>query len=49
MKLSASPAACLMAILDAEGLTLAEQKAALHMALGAVIRKQAAAAHGRPV
>jgi hypothetical protein len=36
----ASPAAFLQAILDAEGLTLAQQKEALHAALSAVIRKQ---------
>ena len=36
----ASPAAFLQAILDAEGLTLAQQKEALHTALSAVIRKQ---------
>jgi hypothetical protein len=35
-----SPAAFLQAILDAEGLTLAQQKEALHAALSAVIRKQ---------
>jgi hypothetical protein len=36
----ASPAAFLQAILDAEGLSLAQQKEALHAALSAVIRKQ---------
>jgi hypothetical protein len=36
----ASPAAFLQAILDAEGLTLAQQKEALHAALSAIIRKQ---------
>ena len=36
----ASPAAFIQAILDAEGLTLAQQKEALHAALSAVIRKQ---------
>ena len=36
----ASPAAFLQAILDAEGLTLAQQKDALHAALSADIRKQ---------
>ena len=36
----ASPTAFLQAILDAEGLTLAQQKEALHAALSAVIRKQ---------
>ena len=37
---TASPAAFIQAILDAEGLTLAQQKEALHAALSAVIRKQ---------
>ena len=36
----ASPAAFLQAILDAEGLTLAQQKETLHTALSAVIRRQ---------
>lgn len=36
----ASPAAFLQAILDAEGLTLAQQKEAPRAALSAVIRKQ---------
>ena len=36
----ASPAAFIQAILDAEGLTLAQQKEALHAALSAVIRRQ---------
>jgi hypothetical protein len=36
----ASPAAFLQALLDAEGLSLAQQKEALHAALSAVIRKQ---------
>ena len=40
MENPASPAAFLQAILDAEGLTLAQQKEALHAALSAVIRKQ---------
>ena len=35
-----SPAAFLQAILDAEGMTLAQQKEALHTALSAVIRRQ---------
>jgi len=35
-----SPAAFLQAILDAEGLTLTQQKEALHTALSAVIRRQ---------
>jgi hypothetical protein len=45
----ASTAALLQAILDTEGLTLAEQKQALHAALSAVIRKQMQAAHERRV
>jgi hypothetical protein len=45
----ASTPAFLLAILDTEGLTLAEQKQALHAALSAVIRKQMQAAHERPV
>jgi hypothetical protein len=45
----ASHAAFLQAILDAEGLTLAEQKKALHDALSAVIRKQMQIAHERNV
>jgi hypothetical protein len=36
----ASSAAFLQALLDAEGLSLAQQKEALHAALSAVIRKQ---------
>ena len=36
----ASNAALLQAILDAEGLTLVQQKEALHTALSAVIRRQ---------
>ena len=40
MENPASPAAFIQAILDAEGLTLAQQKEALHAALSAVIRKQ---------
>ena len=36
----ASPAAFLQAILDAEGLSLPQQKEALHAALSAVIRRQ---------
>lgn len=46
---NASNAALLQAILDAEGLTLAEQKKALHEALSAVIRKQMQEAHEREV
>ena len=40
MENPASPAAFIQAILDAEGMTLAQQKEALHAALSAVIRKQ---------
>ena len=36
----ASPAAFLQAIMDQEGLTLAQQKEVLHAALSAVIRRQ---------
>ena len=35
-----SPAAFLQAIMDQEGLTLTQQKEALHAALSAVIRRQ---------
>ena len=45
----ASPAAFLQAILDAEGLTLAQQKEALHTALSAVIRRQMQETHERKV
>jgi hypothetical protein len=45
----ASNSAFVLAILDTEGLTLAEQKQALHAALSAVIRKQMQAAHERRV
>jgi len=45
----ASTSALLQAILDSEGLTLEEQKQALHEALSAVIRKQMQATHERLV
>ena len=45
----ASPAAFIQAILDAEGLTLAQQKEALHAALSAVIRRQMIETHERSV
>ena len=45
----ASPEALLLAILDSEGLTLAEQYNALHAALSAVVRRQMTEVHGRPV
>ena len=43
----ASPAAFIQAILGAEGLTLAQQKEALHEALSAVIRRQMIETHER--
>jgi hypothetical protein len=42
----ASNSAFVLAILENEGLTLAEQKQALHAALTAVIRKQMIETHG---
>ena len=45
----ASPAAFLQAIMDQEGLTLAQQKEALHAALSAVIRRQMQETHERDV
>jgi hypothetical protein len=44
-----SHAAVIQAILDSEGLTLAEQKQVLHEALTAVLRKQMEATHERKV
>ena len=49
MENPASPAAFIQAILDAEGLTLAQQKEALHAALSAVIRRQMQEAFERRV
>ncbi len=45
----ASTAAFLQGVLDAEGLTLDEQRKALHEALSAVIRKQMIETHARAV
>jgi Arc/MetJ family transcription regulator len=45
----ASHSALIQAVLEAEGLTLAEQKEALHAALTAVIRKQMTETHARAV
>jgi hypothetical protein len=45
----ASTAAFLQAVLETEGLTLDEQRKALHEALSAVIRKQMIETHARAV
>jgi hypothetical protein len=45
----ASTEAFLQAVLDNEGLSLGEQKQALHAALTAVIRKQMIETHARAV